>query len=207
LLDHFATEANHKQTEMLKRLPKALHSFISLEIYMDFINRIPFLEPFIEMNPLMIQEIAQGVEKKNIPDNNFLFEEGCDGIYFLEEGIVTMDGFVYPSGSFIGLSCLRTKNKVVECRAITDVKSIFLPRAYLIEVLDRYPKVKYYINRWTIWQVLREYIRAYSKLYYMAARRGATMSPPLLSKRPNMEEDEDDDIDIAVLDHIEEMGF
>jgi hypothetical protein len=192
---------------MLKNLPKSLHCFIALEIYMDFIVRIPFLEPFIDMNPTMIQEIAQGIEKKNIPVNNCLFEEGCDGIYFLEEGIVAMDGFVYPSGSFIGLSCLRTTNKVVECRAITDVKSAFLPRAFLISVLDRYPKVKYYVNRWTIWQVLREYIRTYSKLYYMAARRGSRLSPPLLSKRPNMEEDEDDDIDIAVLDHIAEMGF
>jgi hypothetical protein len=174
---------------------------------MDFILRIPFLEPFIDMNPVMIQEIAQGIEKRNIPFNNCLFEEGCDGVYLIEEGIVAMDGFIYPSGSMIGLACLRTNNKKVECRAITDVKSNYLPRLFLLDVLARYPKVKYYINRWTIWEVLREYIRTYARLYYTAARRGATMSPPLLSKRPNMEEDEEDDIDVAVLDHIEEMGF
>lgn len=178
-----------------------------MEIYLDFILRIPFLDPFIDRQQVLIQELCQGIEKRNIPHSNCLFEEGCDGIYYIDEGIVSMDGYVYPSGSLIGLTCLREANKVVECKALTDVKVNVLPRAYLLAQLDKYPKVKYYCKRWTTWQVLRQYILSYSKLYYTAVRRGALMSPPLLSRRPEMEEDEDDDVDIAVIDHIEEMGF
>ncbi|KAI8895533.1 hypothetical protein BC833DRAFT_622931 [Globomyces pollinis-pini] len=207
LNDHFASLANAKQTEMLHQLPKQLHCFISMEIYVEFVLMIPFLEPFIDLQPNMIQEICQGIEKRLIANNNMLFTEGFDGIYYLEEGIVAMDGVVYPSGSIIGLTILRENIKSQECRAITDCKLNFLPRKFLIELFERYPKVRYYCKRWTQWQVLRDYILTYSSLYYTAARRGALMSPPLLSKRPCMEDEEDDDIDVAVLDHIEEMGF
>lgn len=52
------------------------------------------------------------------------------------------------------------------------------------------------------------YIRAYTKLYYTAAQRGALMSPQLLSRRPFEGGIEDlDDIDIAVLDHLQDSGF
>jgi hypothetical protein len=207
LVDFFTTEENQRQTDMLRKLPKTLHCFISMEIYLNYVARIPFLEPFMDKFPVMIQEICQAIEKRNIPVNNFLFEEGCDGFYFIDEGIVSMDGLVYTSGSVLGFTCLRQNNKKIECRAIMDVKTNFLPRSALIEILDRNPKVKYYCMRWTAWEVLRIYIRTYSKLYYTAARRGALMSPPLLSRRPNMEEGEEDDIDVAVLDHIQEMGF
>lgn len=207
MTDHFAEQANNKQSEMLKSLPKTLHAFISIEIYIAFIMKIPFLEIFVERQPLLIQEICQGIERRMIAANNFLFNEGIDGIYLVEEGVVAMDGVVYRSGSVIGLTCLRDKIKMTECRALTDIKANFLPRKVLLEILGRSPKVHYYCKRWTQWQLLRDYIFAYSKLYYTAARRGALMSPPLYSKRPNMQEDEEDDIDIAVLDHISEMGY
>jgi hypothetical protein len=207
LTDYFAEQANHKQSEMLKALPKTLHSFISLEIFLDFVLHIPYLEVFVDLQPGLIQDICQSIERRMIAPNNFLFNEGMDGIYQIEEGIVAMDGYVYPSGSVIGLTCLRDNIRVSECRALTDVKVNFLPRKAIMEIFEHYPKVRYYAKRWVAWQLLRDYILTYSKLYYTAARRGALMTPPLYSKRPNMDEGEDDDLDIAVLDHIEEMGY
>ncbi|KAJ3319969.1 hypothetical protein HDV06_005787 [Boothiomyces sp. JEL0866] len=207
LSDHFTSLANHRQMEMLHQLPKQLHSFIAMEIYLDFIVQIPFLEVFCDKQPQFIQEICQGIEKKMVAANSMLYLQGIEGIYYIEQGIVAVEGRVYPSGSIIGLTALREKVKSCECRALTDVKCNFLPRTYLLEVLGRYPKIKYYCLRWTQWEVLRLYIRTYTELYYTAARRGAVMNPPLLSKRPDMMEDEEDDIDVAVLDHIEEMGF
>ncbi|KAJ3275367.1 hypothetical protein HDV01_000659 [Terramyces sp. JEL0728] len=207
LSDHFTSLANHRQMHLLHQLPKQLHSFIAMEIYLDFIVQIPFLEIFCDTQPQFIQDVCQGIEKKMIPANNMLYLQGLEGIYYIEQGIVAVEGRVYPSGSMIGLSTLRENIKACECRALTDIKCNFLPRAYLLEVLDRYPKIKYYCKRWTQWEVLRLYIRTYTELYYTAARRGAIMNPPLLSKRPDMMEDEEDDIDVAVLDHIEEMGF
>ncbi|KAJ3304038.1 hypothetical protein HDV03_003152 [Kappamyces sp. JEL0829] len=207
LTDYFAEEANHKQAEMLKKLPKSLHSFIAQEIFLNFIVCIPFLEAFVDLQPTMIQELCLSIEKKMIPNNSFLFSEGVDGIYQIEQGIVAMDGVVYPSGSLIGLTCLREHIKVTECRALTDVKANFLPRKELLAIMEKHPKVRYYCKRWTAWQLLRDYILTYSRLYYTAARRGALMSPPLYSKRPNMEENEEDDLDVAVLDHLDELGY
>lgn len=106
-----------------------------------------------------------------------------------------------------GQTILRENIKKCECRALTDVQYYALPRDGLLDVLAKYPKVKYYAKRWTAWELLREYIRAYTRLYYTAAKRGALLSPPLLSRRPNMVEGEYDDIDVAVLDHITEMGY
>lgn len=192
---------------MLRSLPKALLSFISTEIFLDFVLHVPYLEVFVERNPIMIQEVCQLIERKMIPANNFLFNQGVDGIYQLEEGVVSMNGTVYLSGSLIGLTCLREKIPNRECRALTDVKCNYLSRANLLLILDQNPKHKYYCKRWTQWQLVREYIKTYTKLYFMAARRGALMNPPLYSRRPNMEEGDDDDIDIAVKDHIEENGY
>jgi hypothetical protein len=178
-----------------------------MEIHLDFVLRIPYFEVFVDRHQVLIQEICQGIERRNVPFNNLLFEDGCDGIYLIEEGIVGMDGYVYPSASIIGLTCLREENKKVECRALTDVKCSVIPKKFLDELLHKFHKVRYYCKRWVTWQVLRDYILTYSKLYYTAARRGALMSPPLLSRRPEMEEMEEDDIDVAVLDHINETGF
>jgi hypothetical protein len=47
----------------------------------------------------------------------------------------------------------------------------------------------------------------YKELYYTAAKRGASMDPPLESLRPNLQEGEYDDIDVAVLEHIQDSGY
>ena len=110
-------------------------------------------------------------------------------------------------GQIFGRSVLREHNKINECRALTTTTVHLLSRKHILEVLDKHPKIKYFAKRWTAWAVLRRYIREYSRLYYVAARRGARMIPPLLSRRPMMKESEFDDIDYAVLDHLVEVGF
>jgi hypothetical protein len=192
---------------MLKQLPKTLHAFISYEVFINFIMRIPYLEPFVDTKPLMIREICQIIEKITLAPNHMLFSEGLDGIYLIEEGIVVMDGIVFPSGSLIGLTCIRDNIKPTECRALIGVKATFLPRIKLLEILGQYIKVKYYCKRWVHWQLIRDYILNYKSLYYTAARRGATINPPIISKRPQMSEKDTDDIDLDVLDHIKEHGY
>ena len=88
---------------------------------------------------------------------------------------------------------------------MTDVKLYVLNKSTLLGILANYPKISYYAKRWTQWELVREYIRTYSRLYYTAAQRGASMNPPLLSKRPF--DGELDDIDVAVLDHLQDLGF
>jgi hypothetical protein len=200
-------ENSNKQNELLKQLPKSLHAFISIEVFIDFIMRIPYLRPFVDTKPLMVRSICQVIEKITIGANNLLFGEGLDGIYYIEEGIVTMDGKVFPSGSIVGLTCIRDNIKLTECKALIGVKATFLPRSKLLEILHQHPKVQYYCKRWVHWQLVRDYIFAYKNLYYTAARRGALMNPPLTSKRPSMSEKDRDDIDLAVLDHINENGY
>ncbi|KAJ8331770.1 hypothetical protein QVD99_002017 [Batrachochytrium dendrobatidis] len=207
LADHFSAQTNQRQTKMLRDLPVSLHGFIALEMFLPFIESIPYLEVFIDRDPQMIQDICRLVEIRTCASNNFLFTEGYDGIYFIEHGIVAIEGQVYPSGSLFGRTVLRETIKKNECRALTDVQYFVIPRQDFIAIMDKFPKIKYYAKRWTAWQLVRDYIHTYTKLYFTAAKRGAKLSPPLLSRRPNMAEDELDDIDIAVLDHIADTGF
>ena len=106
-----------------------------------------------------------------------------------------------------GYTVLSDNIKKCEARCLTNVDVHILPRKVLLDALEEYPKIKYYIKRWTAWQLLRDYILAYKDLYFMAAKRGALMDPPLESSRPNMQEGEFDDIDVAVLEHLHETGF
>ena len=82
-----------------------------------------------------------------------------------------------------------------------------LPRKVLLDALEEFPKITYYIKRWTAWELLRQYILKYAELYFIAAKRGALMDPPLRSDRPNLLDEEFDDIDVAVLEHIQEAGY
>ncbi|KAH6575359.1 hypothetical protein BASA62_001971 [Batrachochytrium salamandrivorans] len=203
----FAAEANKRQTKMLRDLPVSLHGFISLEMFLPFIEQIPYLEVFIDRDPQMIQDICRLVEIRTCAPNSFLFTDGFEGIYFIEYGIVAIEGKVYTSGSIIGQSILRETIKKNECRAITDVQYFYIPRVEFIDIMDKFPKVKYYAKRWTAWQLVRDYIYTYTRLYFTAAKRGAKMVPPLLSMRPTLADDAFDELDLAVLDHIADVGF
>jgi hypothetical protein len=94
---------------------------------------------------------------------------------------------------------LRDNVKKTCCRALTNAKLYILKREHLLEILDRYPKIKYYAKRWTQWELVRKYIYTYANLYYRATKRGAKMDPPVISLRPNLDDGDFDDIDVAVL--------
>ncbi|KAI8916565.1 hypothetical protein DFJ77DRAFT_483323 [Powellomyces hirtus] len=207
LSDHYAAATTQAYTNLLGDLPAQLHGFITMEIFVDFIAEIPYLEPFIDREPNLTQELCRGIEIRTIPANAHIFTDGYEGIYYLEHGIVAIDGRVYPSGSIFGRTVLREFVKRNECRALTNVTLHILPVTVLRTALLKFPKIMYYAKRWTAWQVLRRYIFTYSALYYTAAKRGACMVPPLTSARPTLKEGEYDDIDLAVLEHISEFGF
>ena len=61
---------------MLKELPSSLHGFITMEIFIDFLADIPYLEPFIDREPLMIQEICRHVEIRSYAPNTHIFSDG-----------------------------------------------------------------------------------------------------------------------------------
>ncbi|KAJ3224291.1 hypothetical protein HDU81_008640 [Chytriomyces hyalinus] len=207
LSEHFALAAQSQYSVLLKQLPTSLHGFITMEIFIDFLSQIPFLEVFIDREPQMMQELCRNVEIRSLPANSHLFSEGYDGIYFIERGVCAIEGVLYSSGAVIGRSVLRENNKQMECRALTPVTVHVLTRAHLLEVISKHPKIRYYAKRWTAWAVLRKYLLAYSKLYYVASRRGAMVVPPLLSRRPYLKDGEFDDIDYAVMEHLAEVGY
>lgn len=207
LNNFFSQQAQGRENHLLKELPVALHGFIAMEIFMDFVLQIPYLVPFIAREPVMTQNICRGIEIRSFAANSLLFANGLEGIYYLQHGVVAIEGKVYISGAIIGLTVLREDIKKCEARCLTNCDIHVLPRDYLLEVMSEYPKVKYYIKRWTAWQLLRDYIWKYKELYYTAAKRGALMDPPLLSARPNLNDEDFDDIDVAVLEHIREAGF
>lgn len=94
-----------------------------------------------------------------------------------------------------------------EARALTNVVTLFLPKTAISAALAKHPKIRYYVRRWTHWQLLQLYIMTYKRLYFLAAKRGATMQPPLYSGRGNMDDDTNDDIDLAVMDHMKKFGY
>ncbi|KAJ1563944.1 RAC-alpha serine/threonine-protein kinase [Nowakowskiella sp. JEL0078] len=53
LTDHFALALSTRYTQMLKELPSQLHGFITMEMYVPFLNMIPYIAPFIEREPVM----------------------------------------------------------------------------------------------------------------------------------------------------------
>ena len=86
---------------MLKQLPVSLHGFIALEIFLPFVMRIPYLDVFIEREPIFIQDICRSIEIKTAAPNTFLFTEGYEGVYYLENGIIAIEGYVYKRYDFL----------------------------------------------------------------------------------------------------------
>ena len=192
---------------MLRKLPKPIAVCIALEIHSELLLQVPFLEPLMDKQPFLVQDLCLAIVKGTVPYNNFLFENGVEGIYWIKEGLVATEGVLFSSGAVIGLTCLRSITKDCECRALTDVSYHFLSKADLARILTNHPKAETYCKRWTIWQLVREYILSYTRLYYRAAKRGALMMPPLISRRPNLKPGEFDEIDLAVLDFISQHGY
>ena len=92
---HFAQTLQAKEASMMRELPVALHGFISMEVFIEFVMSIPFLVPFIEREPVLTQTICRGIEIRTFTANTLLFNEGFEGVYYLEHGIISMDGKLF----------------------------------------------------------------------------------------------------------------
>lgn len=110
-------------------------------------------------------------------------------------------------GDIIGETVLRQRNKRTDGRCLTNVVAQLLPKEALEESLLKKRKLRYYARRWTSWELSRRYIRAYTRLYYLACMRGSLMDPPMFSNRGSMGEHDFDEIDYAVMEHMEEYGY
>ncbi|KAJ3112155.1 hypothetical protein HDU96_004889 [Phlyctochytrium bullatum] len=207
LSEKFALDESSSFTTLLQKLPPTLHGFISMEIFLDFVDQVPYLAPFIEREPNLIQELCRVVEIHSYPPNSHIFTEGYEGIYYIERGLCAIEGKIYTTGMILGRSVLREFIKPTECRALTTTTVHILRREHLIAGLEKYPKIYYYAKRWTAWAALRSYILTYTKLYYTAARRGWMMNPPILTKRPFLQDSEYDDLDYIVVQHMNDNGF
>ncbi|KAI8910776.1 hypothetical protein EDD86DRAFT_224940 [Gorgonomyces haynaldii] len=208
LTSKFTSEFNEQRTRLLRELPASVHGFIAKESFLDFVEDIPWLKDWLDREPNFIQEICRKIQIVSVQQNALVFQHGCDGVYFLEKGLCAVEGTIYVGGNIFGRTVLRDTPKDNECRALTDCKLFVLKKGDILELMKEKPKIHYYAKRWTQWQLTRQYILEYTKLYFIAARRGAVANPPLISNRPNAISDEDyDDIDYAVMDHIRVNGY
>jgi hypothetical protein len=171
------------------------------------LERIPFIEPFLAVDPILMQELATGVEIRAYPPHSNLTAEGFQGIYFLERGIVSVDGRIWVAPDVFGLTCLRVRQKKLTVRSLTFVTVYVLPLSFLKSTFEKYPAVRKYARRWTSWETFRLYLREYGKLYYEIAKMGPLQDPPLISQRPLMTDGEKDDIDLAIEEVFEAIGF
>lgn len=80
---------------MLRDLPTSLHGVIAMETFLEFVEQIPWLEVFLEREPELIREMCRGIEIRTVGQNNLVFTEGFEGIYFVEKGIVAIEGRLY----------------------------------------------------------------------------------------------------------------
>jgi hypothetical protein len=95
LASHFAQRTQTRENQMLRDLPVSIHGFIAMEIYMDFIVKIPYYIPFIEREPVLTQTLCRSVESRSFMANSLLFTEGFYAIYYIDHGIVAIEGVVY----------------------------------------------------------------------------------------------------------------
>ena len=95
LTSHFSTITNNRNAKMLSDLPVALHGFIALQTFIDFVESIPWLAPFIDREPELIQEICRAISIVTVSQNDFLFTEGYEGIYQVERGLLASQGRLF----------------------------------------------------------------------------------------------------------------
>jgi hypothetical protein len=95
LNDQHALESQAGYQELLKKLPVQWNGIINMEIFLPVLSRVPFLEPFIDLEPALFIELCRYIQIIAIPPNGLLFMEGFEGIYFLEKGMVSLEGKLY----------------------------------------------------------------------------------------------------------------
>ena len=96
-MDHFNNQANERNSQLLRDLPSALHGFIALETFLDFVEDIPWIKIVLDREPELIRDLCRNINVKTVTQNNFLFTEGYEGIYYLEKGILSIDGKIYTA--------------------------------------------------------------------------------------------------------------
>ena len=95
LTNFFAQQGQTRENHLMRELPVSLHGFIAMEIFMDFVLNIPYFVPFIEREPVLTQNICRAIEIRSFPANSLLFADGLEGIYYLEHGIIAVEGKIY----------------------------------------------------------------------------------------------------------------
>lgn len=95
LTDYFVDQTNTRETKMLRNLPPALHGVVAMDTFLEFVVQIPWIQVFLEREPELVRELCRGIEIRTVTQNNFVFSEGFEGIYFVDRGIVAIEGRLY----------------------------------------------------------------------------------------------------------------
>lgn len=198
-LDNFESVQNiSKFTNLLHDLPPQIHSFITLNIFIPILEKIPYIEPFLIHDPIMVQELVRGIRINAYSPHSTIFNQGLEGIYFIDKGTVAVEGRVYCKGDTFGFECIRDKNKKCVARALTMVTTYFLPKECINLSLEKNSVAKRFSRRWIGWFLFRKYIRTYTRLYYAYSLQGMLSDPPILPLRPLPSDTEMDGIDEIV---------
>jgi hypothetical protein len=59
------------------------------------LERIPFVEPFISIDPLFVQEVTKAVEIKAFSPYSIVYDNGVEGIYYVQQGMIAVEGRIY----------------------------------------------------------------------------------------------------------------
>jgi len=191
-------------SSLLNQLPPGLQSNIGLGLYTKLLEQVPYVQPFLKLEPDFIRDLCKEIQIKAYPANTIIFSNGIDGLYFVRNGLLAVGGRLLRSGHIVGRTCLREVPRKVSGLTLTATTVYHIPKQILQELMEKTDiRILRYAQRWTAWEVFREYLISYSKLYYRYARREG-FGPSL---RGRMRDDELDNVDHAVLDHIAKHGI
>ncbi|KAI9006438.1 hypothetical protein DFJ74DRAFT_391196 [Hyaloraphidium curvatum] len=170
---------------LLRALPDSTRALISIDLFAILISSLPYITPFVATDLSMIVELSSAIRIRVWSPNQLLWESGgCDGVYFLQKGVVGLDGTVYVRGDTIGTECMRKVNPARDARCLTFVTAHVLPREALEAAIAKRPWVEDVVKQWTAWKVFQIYVRVYTRLYFQMCKRGAKIKPrPRLSRR------------------------
>lgn len=179
------TRSPRRFDTLLRNLPDSTRALISIDLFAHLVASLPYISPFIATDLSMIVELASAIRIRVWSPNQLLWESGgCDGVYFLQKGVVGLDGRVYLRGDTIGSECLRNKSPNRDARCLTFVTAHYLPKDALQAAVSKRPWVEDVAKEWTAWKVFQIYVKVYTKLYFRMCKRGARAKPrPRLSRR------------------------
>ena len=157
---------------------------------------------------MLVQELAAGVEIHAFSPQSNIYTERPKGIYLVERGIVAIEGHLLLSGMFFGMDCLRAGVKKTNGRALTFVTAYIIPMDHLKSIVEKYPPIQKFANKWNAWAALRSYVHTYTRLYMDLAINGTKEDgTPLVPRRGKMLPEENDEIDEIVEEQVKTFGF